>query len=386
MPPLDSIAQARSLVALLAEHAAEAETQRRPADAVIDALARERLFSLLTPPQRGGRRVTLPDFLETIAALGEGCVSSAWVCAFYAIHSWMTCLFEPQAQDEVLRDGCMRAPGLVAPKGAAIPSAAGHVVSGRWEFGSGVTHADWVLLSSLTRPSRDAAPDGARFFLIPRAEVAVIDTWHVDGMTATGSHDVAVDNVFVPLHRSLDAVAIATGTTPGATLYPSDGLYRQPLPPLLAFVAAAPALGAARASVADMAEQAKARKLSWASGRQAQRPAVHMRLAEADMQVRCAALLLHETAREIEALQPGTSIEVRARLRMQSSWALTLCTRAVESLSEIAGAHAHQRSEALQRRVRDLRMMRCHVIFEPDSTAELYGRTLLGLDPGTLLV
>jgi 3-hydroxy-9,10-secoandrosta-1,3,5(10)-triene-9,17-dione monooxygenase len=382
----DPVFQARALAPLLAHHAAEAEAQRRPHDAVIDALGAARLFSLLTPPQRGGRRVALPDYLETIAALGEGCVSSAWVCSFYAVHSWMVCLFDARAQDEVLRDGHVRAPGLVAPRGAAIPAAGGHVVTGRWEFGSGVTHADWALLTALTRARTDAAPDGARFFLIPRDAAEIIDTWYVDGMAATGSCDVAVHAVFVPHYRSLDAVHIAAGVTPGATLYPDDGLYRQPLPPLLAFVAVAPALGAARASVREMTEQAKTRKRSWATGRHAQRPAVQMRLAEADMRVRCAELLLRTTANEIEALAPNAPVAVRARLRMQCSWALTLCTQALESLAEVAGAHAHQRSEPLQRRLRDLRMMRCHVIFEPDATAELYGRTLFGLDPETLLV
>ena len=176
------------------------------------------------------------------------------------------------------------------------------------------------------------------------------------------------------------------GATPGAWLHPDDPLYRQPLPPLLAFVAAAPALGAARASVRELTEHAKARERAWSRGKHAERPAVHMRLAQADMRIRCAGLLLRQTAEEIEALTPQAPLTLRARLRMQCSWALTLCTEAVESLAEVAGAHAHQRSEPLQRRLRDLRMMRCHVIFEPDSTAELYGRTLFGLDPETLLV
>jgi len=378
--------QARALIPLLAEHAAEAEARRRPHDAVIAALGAARLFSLLTPPARSGRRISLADYLETMAALGEGCVSSAWVCSFYAVHSWMVCLFDARAQDEVLRDGCVRAPGLVAPRGAAVPTAGGHVVTGRWEFGSGVPHADWVLLSALTRQSVEATPDGARLFLIPRGEVEVIDTWYVDGMAATGSGDVAVRAVFVPHHRSLDAVQLATGTTPGATLYPDDPLYRQPLPPLLAFVAAAPALGAARASVGEFLEQAKTRKRSFAAGRHAQRAGVQMRIAEADMRVRCAALLLHQTADEIEALTPDAPLVARARLRMQCSWALTLCTRVLESLTEVAGAHSHQLSEPMQRRLRDLRMMRSHVIFERDATAEVYGRTLFGFDPETILL
>lgn len=367
-------------------HAPEAERSRRLHDTVVTALDEARLFSLLTPRERGGQRVHLRTYLETIATLGEGCLSSAWVCSFYAAHAWMVCLFDSEVQAEVLRNGGVRAPGLVAPKGAAVPVDGGHRVTGRWEFGSGAIHGDWALISSLTRASVDGPPTGARLFLLPRNEIEVVDTWNVDGMAATESCDVIVDDVFVPLRRSLDILRMATGTTPGAALYADDGLYRKPLPPLLAFVAAAPALGAARVTLREFTERAKERRRSWASGKHAQRPAVQIRLAEADMRVRSAELLLQQTADDLEALRNDAPMSERARLRMQCSWALTLCTEAVQSLAEVAGAYAHQQSEPLQRRVRDLRVMRCHAIFEPDATAEVYGRTLLGLDPETLLL
>lgn len=383
---LDPIAQARSLVPLLAEHARAAEARRQPHDEVIRALGEARLFSLLTPPQRGGRRIPLVDYLEAIATLGEGCLSSAWVCSFYAVHAWMVCLFPTEAQDEALRDGGIRAPGLVAPNGVATAVAGGFRLRGRWAFGSGAAHADWALISALVRDDESQPPSGARLFLLPRADVEVVDTWDVDGMAATGSHDIVAHDAFVPAHRSVDMIQMATGTTPGAALYAGDALFRLPLPPLLAFVAAAPALGAARASAREFTERAMDRSRTWARGKHFQRPATQMRLAEADMRRRCAELLLQRTAAELECLTPASPIADRARLRMQCSWALTLCTEAVQSLAEIAGAAAHQQDDPLQRRVRDLRMMRCHVVFEADSTAELYGRTLFGLDPDTLLV
>ncbi len=382
----DPLAQARSLVPLLAASAEKAERDRCLHESVVAALAESGLCALLTPAACGGGRVPLCDYLEIIATLGEGCVSSAWVCSFFAVHSWMLCLFEPKARDEILRHGSLRAAGLVAAKGTAIPRGDGYVVTGRWEFGSGILHSDWAMISALTRDRDGDAPNGARLFLIPRSEIEVIDTWHVDGMAATGSCDVAVDAAFVPAYRSLDLVQMATGMTPGAAAFPDDPLYRLPLPPLLAFVAAAPALGAARASLRELAVAAKMRERLWGSGTHAQRAAVQMRLAEAEMDVRGAELMLRQTADELETLTPDAAVTQRARLRMQSSWGLTLCTRAVESLALVAGARAHQRSEPLQRRARDLRMMRCHVIFEPDATAEMYGRTLVGLDPGTLLV
>lgn len=380
------ITQARELVPLLARHAREAEQLRRPHDAVIAALEEARLFSLLTPASRQGRRLPLTEYLETIATLGEGCLSSAWVCSFYAVHAWMVCLFDEATQHEALQHGGIRAPGLVAPSGMARPVHGGFVLSGRWPFGSGAAHGAWALISAVVRESPEAPPTGARLFLVPRSDFEVIDTWDMDGMAATGSHDVAVHEAFVPEARALDVVEMATGTTPGAALFADDPLFRLPMPPLLAFVAAAPALGAARASLREFIETARQRQRSWARGKHFQRPAIQMRAARADMQLRCAEMLMQRTAVELERLTPHDSIAERARLRMQSGWVLGLCTEIVQSIAEAAGAGAHRHDEPLQRRLRDLRVMRCHVIFEPDATAEVYGRTLFDLDPETLLL
>jgi indole-3-acetate monooxygenase len=36
------------------------------------------------------------------------------------------------------------------------------------------------------------------FVYLPRNQVQILDTWDVSGLCATGSHDVVVENVFVP--------------------------------------------------------------------------------------------------------------------------------------------------------------------------------------------
>ena len=58
MPPHDAatdlVERACALAPLLAEHAAEAERLRRPADAVIEALREARVFDLMLPRAYGG--------------------------------------------------------------------------------------------------------------------------------------------------------------------------------------------------------------------------------------------------------------------------------------------------------------------------------------------
>ncbi len=73
------IRRARSLAPLLAQHAAQAERDRKPADVVIEALREARIFDLMVPRCYGGLELDLDTFLEVGLALSEGDASMAWV-------------------------------------------------------------------------------------------------------------------------------------------------------------------------------------------------------------------------------------------------------------------------------------------------------------------
>jgi hypothetical protein len=48
------------------------------------------------------------------------------------------------------------------------------------------------------RMTQTGAPEN-RFMLLPFEACKIIDTWNVGGLRGTGSHDVAVSDVFVPI-------------------------------------------------------------------------------------------------------------------------------------------------------------------------------------------
>ena len=41
-------------------------------------------------------------------------------------------------------------------------------------------------------------PSGLLCFLVPMAEVTIVDTWFVSGLRGTGSKDLVIEDVFVP--------------------------------------------------------------------------------------------------------------------------------------------------------------------------------------------
>ena len=115
-------------------------------------------------------------------------------------HNWLLGMFSRRAPGGgvLARSRSCSRPGSVNPKdGTATPKGDGYELTGHWKFGTGIVHADWVLLSGA---HRDRAGRGRRACssCVP-TQVEVRDTWHVDGMVATGSHDiVATAPCYVP--------------------------------------------------------------------------------------------------------------------------------------------------------------------------------------------
>ncbi|MFW6093705.1 MAG: acyl-CoA dehydrogenase family protein [Pseudomonadota bacterium] len=383
MQEQELIDRATALVPLLEANAARAEEERKPVDSVMEAVAESQLYRYFVPRRYGGLEGSLEGFMRVGMSLGEGCLSTAWVVTFCMEHNWLMGLFNEQAQEDVFgRQPYIVAPGALAPKGRAEPVEGGYRVSGRWEWGTGVMHADWVMVGVLT-PTSDGERQDLCMFLLPRDQVTVVDTWHTAGMVGTGSNDIQVDDVFVPAHRLQSLAEMRVGDSPGARLHGTP-TYRMPMLPVLGLTAAAPAVGCARRSVTLFRERLAERTVYGTTSKQGERSAAQIRLAHAQVRVRQAESLLLELAREVaswgEDAAPCPEL-VRAELRLQIAHVVRQARDVVRDVVEASGAHAHFLANPLQRAHRDLHTLSCHTVFDLDLGAENYGRMLLGLEP-----
>jgi alkylation response protein AidB-like acyl-CoA dehydrogenase len=379
IPGQDLVDHARLLAPLLAEHAAEAERLRQPHDAVIEALEQAGIFELMVPRRFGGRELDLDTFLEVGLALAEGDASMSWVTTFYIEHNWMFSQFPEPFQKELFEGRTyVLAPGSVAPSGVAQPEPGGFRLDGRWQFATGVVHGSWVIAGA-----RVEQPDGTldlRFLALPREDVEVEDTWHVDGMCGTGSHDIVIRDQFVPEERSVSLIEMSEGSAPGSRIH--DGpLYHTPMVPILALAAAMPAIGQARAAVNRFRERMDERTLYGTHSKQAEKPAAQMRLARADIEARQAETLLRGVIADVMARRNDATPEDRGRWVSSIAFAVDQSRRVVARVAEASGAHAHFLDDPLQRSKRDLDVLATHMIFDLDARLETYGRTMLGKDP-----
>lgn len=374
------VERVRRLAPFIAEHAEQAERERKPVDAVMAELCAADVFRAFVPRRFGGFEIDLETFIDVGLAVSSACTSTGWVTTFCMEHNWMLAQFPAEAQQQIFgRQPFILAPASISPSGSAQPVDGGYRITGRWAWGTGIVHADWVILVT---PVADD-PSGPRMFIVPRDAVEVVDTWNCSGMQGTGSNDIVVQDLFVPDIRSESMAGMALGRGSGSAWHGTP-CYRYPMMPLLSIAAAIPAVGAAQRAVALFTERLGGRQIYGTATKQALRPAAQMRLGLVSVRVAMAETILRDVARQVQRWGEQDDVcppEERARLRLVVAQLVRWCRDAITDVIEASGASAQMRTHPLQRIHRDVNTLSCHTVFDLEIGAENYGCSLLGLDP-----
>jgi alkylation response protein AidB-like acyl-CoA dehydrogenase len=375
LPAAGLLARVRAVAPLIAERAADAERARKPDDEVIEALKATGVFRSFVPKRFGGYEIDLETFVDVGIVVSECCASTGWVTTFYMEHNWLLRAFAADLQAEIFSaQGYVLAPGAVNPRdGTATPKGDGYELSGRWRFGTGIVHADWVVLTGLVATDPEGPP---RMFLLRPDAVEVHDTWYVDGMVATGSRDIVAEGVYVP-ERQVSLRAMDAS--------PASGDYLDSLPvlPMLSLTAAIPSVGAARRAV-ELFRGRLAERVPFGSRKtQSRRAPSQVRLAHALADVRAAETVLRAVARDLTAHArggPQLSTMDQIQMRLTIAHVVRDCRKVVRDVMEGSGASVHYLDHELQRISRDVQMLSAHTVFDLDLVGEQCGRALVEAD------
>ena len=362
----------------LADRAQEAEELRRlPADTVAE-LRESGFADLLRPARYGGQQADFRAIFDPVRRMAHGCASTAWTVGFFALHNWMLALFDEQAQSEGFTSRPFLASAPLAPTGRGVAVDGGVRLSGHWSWATGVMEGNWTIVGALCGPDDAIYPALA---LLPADDIRIVDVWQTDGMRATGSNDIVIEDVFVPTHRLVKVTDIYAGTAPGAVLHDA-AVYRWPMVPALALVAAMPALGAAERVADIFTERLGERVIAYEGTRQKDKPTAQARLGEARVRLRALHGLLADTTERIEAiLATGDRVPrpVRADARLAAAHIVRESRAVIGGLLEASGASAHFLSSPLQRAKRDVDVLAGHVVFDYDVSRELAGALAIGV-------
>jgi alkylation response protein AidB-like acyl-CoA dehydrogenase len=272
--------------------------------------------------------------------------------------------------------------GAFFPPRRAVPVEGGYRLSGRCGFNSNCHAATWILGlayvydDGVERLDENGAPV-TLITLFPTGQAEIIDNWDTLGMRGTGSHDVNVDDVFVPAERAV----------PFTPLKQPSPAYRGPLyrltawPPVAA--TAIPALGIAQAAIDEFAELATKKTPSYMTTMLKDRSIVQLRFAQAVAKVESARAYLHEAFDAAwQGALDGQSLDLagKARLQLASSHVPIAAAEAVDLIHSLVGTAGIRNDQTFQRHFRDVHVITQHA-YVCESRMEAVGQVRFGLDP-----
>ncbi len=381
------VARAKAMVPALKERAKRCTAERNiPAETIAEMQAAG-FFRILQPKRYGGYEMHPNAFFDVQKILAEGCMSTGWMYGVLGCHPYELALFHDQAQQEVWGDNpAMLVSSTYQPVGKVTQVEGGFRLSGHWGFSTGSVHSGWVLLGALVWPDDvpGSGPPDMRTFLLPRSDYKIDEnSWHVFGLQGTGSHDIIVEDAFVPEYRTHRAVDGFLCQNPGQAA--NDGpLYRLPWAQVFVRSVSTAAFGGARAAV-NAAMKIMADRVSTNTGKASKAdPILHAAIAKAHAQILEMETTLRLTFDDLIATaERGEPIpmEKRALYAYNSSMVVRRLVDLVDDIVQLLGGRAIYTSSEIIQPWLDLNAARAHVANDPaNRTGDVVG-TMLGEEP-----
>jgi alkylation response protein AidB-like acyl-CoA dehydrogenase len=377
---------ARALAPRIRAHADEIEAARQlPADLVME-LANARLFKVALPEAEGGLGADILTALRVIEEVSRADGSTGW-CLAMAINTFRA---SAQLAPEIRRQLFFSDPiglsaGSARERGRAVAVPGGYRVTGRWFFASGCMHS--ALLHGACRVFDGDAPRRRQngdqeiriAFFHPKSLVKIIDTWNVSGLRGTGSHDIEVEDLFVPEERTfsaLDRRARVTGAMNRIHGFDLAGC---------GFCCVG--LGVARAAIDAFVELASVKTPRSSSELLRERVMVQAQVGEAEAVLRSGRALLFDIVEDMwaTALAGGPVTEQqRSELRMAMTHAAQSAAKATHMVCVAAGTTSIFAKSPLERYARDAEVVTRHNQLQ-FVNYEAVGRTMMGLESNSPL-
>ncbi|KQN42594.1 flavin-dependent monooxygenase [Pseudomonas sp. Leaf48] len=376
----DLLERARSLVPALKARTAQADKDLKvPVESVVQ-LQSAGLLRALQPRAFGGYEVDPRTFFEIQTILAEGCMSTAWIYGVMGVHPWQLARYPIEAQREVWADDhdaliC----STYMPAARVMVVEGGYRISGRWGFSSGSEHCQWVFLGGILPADGELAAEHGTF-LLPRSDYQIERNWDVLGLRGTGSHDIVVEDIFVPAHRVQRTNNWTLEATPGR-LINTNPIYAIPFAQVFSRAVSTSAIGALQGAINEFRDNA-AKHIGKHGARTADDPVAQTAVAEAMVTVDSLRLVLERNYEHLMSLArageyPDT--ETRLLYRYQSAYVTNICAERANDLLRSMAASGLYNTNPVARLFRDLHQARGHIANNYLAYGRSYGAVMLGL-------
>ena len=360
----------RALSPLLTAQRDDFDKVRRLPEAVFAALAEAGLFRLWLPEALGGPELSPFDFMRVVEAASALDGSVGWLVGNGGGMSRLGGYLGEAVARDWFSDRHTFVVGATGAVGTAAPVHGGYCLNGRWPFGSGAHHATRFMVLASIKPGVPTSPLLCCY--LDRADVTIIDNWHVSGLRGTGSCDFEAQDVFVPAAHVHPFLGLQP-TQPGL-------LYRMPPSSVFAWSICGVPLGIASGAIVTFTDLA--RRKGRLGTRLCDRETVQATVGRTRALLRAARAFLIDAMTELMgATDTGGQrlVQARADIRLANAHAAETAMSITDMLAASAGAAAIFETCALERAARDVRALAKHIAMSPNNYI-IAGQLGLGLD------
>jgi 3-hydroxy-9,10-secoandrosta-1,3,5(10)-triene-9,17-dione monooxygenase len=365
------IQRARALAPELAARAAECETAGAVPRETIDAFVTAGFYRISQPERYGGYGLS-PEVLFRVAMeVARVCPSSGWCLCLVGVHNWEPGLLDARVAEDLWgADHSVRYSSSFAPFGIATAVDGGYRLAGRWQWSSGCQHCQWVILGARLEDE----PREQIAFLVPGGDYHIVENWQVAGLKGTGSHDIVVEDAFVPAHRVHRLQAPSAGAF-------GHGIYDLPFLNIFALCLAAVTQGMAEGALEAYTAYLRERVHKYDGIAMAEDPFQRRTLAEVGAGVRANRVRFHNVFRVLEAAL-ATEPVVPIPVQLEQMWETQVLAHhnadLVTRLMRASGGGAQRLGHPMQRYFRDVNAAVAHAFLSLDRGSMQYVRSQLG--------
>jgi alkylation response protein AidB-like acyl-CoA dehydrogenase len=373
----------RDLAPSISARSTEIDVARRLPPDLLAQLTAAGCFRMFVPKSHGGLDIDVPTSMEIIETIATADGSTGWVVMIGSETPMLLALLSRKHFDSLYASTPdVIIAGAFAPRGQAELVDGNYRVSGRWSFASGCQHSQFLfgncIVTENGTPRAGVIPGTAeaRAMMFASAKAQILDTWSVNGLRGTGSHDIAVENLTVPADDTFDIFfghsSIETPSMAEPLLY-------------AALHIGTVAIGIAQRAINEIVALANTNKRRlYASASLAESPLFQYRVGNADASLRAARNLLRNQADAVwNSAVAGipVSIDGRAPVMAAITWAVHTCAAIVDTCYKAGGGTSPYDSSPLQRCMRDIQTLTQHAAVA-ESWLTTSGATILGRPTG----
>lgn len=364
--------KARALRQFIEAEADAAEKNGALPLSIVDAMRDTGLFWILCPRELGGAGESVRTYMSVVEEVSCADGSAGWTLQANSTGTIMAALY---CSDENVAHmfGGSRMPIMalsIAPTGRAVEQDGAFKGGGRFGFGTGVAHADWVggamVLYDGDKPRLHANGKPVVIeALVPRSEVELRGNWNVTGMQGTGSFDFEISERIWPaawtFNHFVDA-PIRGGTVARM------GNYALACAGHVGVV-----LGIAKRALEELARIALTRRRLGSNETIAAGAVFRSEFMQQEALLRAARALVFEVfadaEKTAEAGKQLSPLEL-ARIRQAVTWTHKVAREVAQYSFSAAGSSSIRKPSAIDRCVRDVMVAGQHILVEPMTLVE----------------